>query len=67
MALQDQGIVIVRRNMRVKDSELVKVNGGEVGATLLNYLGNVIKTIYDIGKDLGGAIRRIATGNVCPL
>ncbi len=53
--------------MRLKDSELVKINGGEVGATLLNYLGNVIKTVYEIGRDLGGAIRRIATGNVCPL
>ncbi len=53
--------------MRVKDIELNKINGGGLGATFLNYLGNVIKTVYDIGQNLGGSIRRIATGRTCPL
>ena len=53
--------------MKLNDIELQKVNGGDIGATFLNYLTNAIKTIYNIGQDLGGAIRRISTGNVCPL
>ena len=54
--------------MRVEDSELVKIKGGDgLGATFLNYLSNAIETVYSIGQDLGGAIRRIATGNTCPL
>lgn len=54
--------------MKVQDNELVNLTGGEgLGATFLNYLGNVIKTIYSIGQDLGGSIRRISTGNICPL
>ena len=54
--------------MRVEDQEMTKVYGGEgVGATLLNYLSTAVRTVYNIGQGLGGAIRRIATKNVCPL
>ena len=54
--------------MKVKEIELNEIVGGSgLGATFLNYLGNAIKTIYSIGQDLGGSIRRIATGKTCPL
>lgn len=53
--------------MKIKDIELSKINGGGIGATVLNYLSNAVKTFYSIGQDLGGAIRRIATGKTCPL
>ena len=54
--------------MKVKDLELSKINGGEgIGTTFLNYLSNAVKTVYNIGQDLGGAIRRIAEGKTCPL
>ena len=53
--------------MKVDDIELSKINGGGLGATFLNYLASAIKTIYNIGQDLGGSIRRIATGKTCPL
>ncbi len=52
--------------MIVNDNEMVKVTGGEsLGATFLNYLSTAVKTIYDVGRGFGGAIRRIASGNVC--
>ena len=54
--------------MRVNDEEMIKVSGGDsIGTTFLNYLSTAIKTVYNIGQGLGGAIRRIATRNVCPL
>lgn len=53
--------------MKVEDIKLNEINGGGIGATFLNYLSNAIKTVYTIGQDLGGAIRRIATGKTCPL
>lgn len=57
---------LVREKMIVKDNEMIKVTGGEsLGATFLNYLSTAIKTVYDIGRGLGGAVRRIASGNVC--
>ena len=67
MALQDLENAMVRRNMKLKDNELNEINGGGLGATFLNYLANAIKTVYSIGQDLGGAVRRIATGKICPL
>ena len=53
--------------MKVQDIELNKINGGGISATFLNYLSNAVKTVYSIGQDLDGAIRRIATGKTCPL
>ena len=54
--------------MKVEDIKLNEINGGGgLGATFLNYLSNAIKTIYNIGQELGGSIRRIATGKTCPL
>lgn len=68
MVLQDLGVVKGRCYMRVKDKELLQVTGGsDLGSTLLNYLSTAIKTVFDVGQQLGGAIRRIATGKTCPL
>lgn len=55
--------------MKVKDNCLAKIIGGEsgIGTTFLKYLTDAFKIIYGIGQNVGGAIRRIATGNVCPL
>jgi len=53
--------------MKVEDINLVKVSGGGLSASVLNYLSSAIKTVYDVGKSLGGAIRRIATRNICPI
>ena len=54
--------------MKVEDIELSKISGGDgLGATFLNYLTNALKTIYGVGQELGGSIRRIATGKTCPL
>ncbi len=52
--------------MKINDEEMTKVSGGEnITGTFLNYLSTAIKTVYGIGQGLGGAIRRIASGNVC--
>ena len=53
--------------MKIKDQELVKINGAGIGATFLNYLTDAFKTIYSIGQELGGAVRRIASGKTCAL
>ena len=54
--------------MKINDKELSQVSGGnDVASTFLNYLSTAIKTVFDVGQQLGGAIRRIATGKECPL
>ena len=53
--------------MKIDDINLLKIEGGSLSATVLNYFSNALKTVYNIGQSLGGAIRRIATGRICPL
>lgn len=54
--------------MKVDDKELNKINGGGgLGATFLNYLSKALETVYGIGQEFGGSLRRIATRKTCPL
>lgn len=54
--------------MKINDIEIVKINGGgTITGSLIQYLTKFISTVYEIGQDLGGAIRRIASNNTCPL
>ena len=55
--------------MKINDENLANINGGasSISATLLNYFSKAVTTVFDVGNSLGGAIRRIATGNICPM
>ena len=55
--------------MKIDDENLANINGGasSISATLLNYFSKAVTTVFDVGNSLGGAIRRIATGNICPM
>ncbi len=53
--------------MKIEDINLLKVEAGGISASFINYLSTALKTVYNIGQGLGGAIRRIATKNVCPI
>lgn len=50
-------------------NELIEVVGGgnTLSGTLLNAMSKIINTVLDTGRSLGSAIRRIKTGNVCPV
>jgi len=47
--------------------ELLNVDGGSISGTLISSLTRGINTLLDMGRSLGTAIRRIGSGNVCPL
>ena len=54
--------------MKLEDKELLNVEGGAIlPSSFFANFTNIFKTIYNIGNELGGAIRRIASKNVCPL
>ncbi len=53
--------------MKIDDDNLVKISGGGISSTVLSYLSTALRTVYNIGQEFGGAIRRIATRNVCPM
>lgn len=49
-------------------NELMKVNGGiSLSGALLNYGRQAFQAVYNVGVALGSAIRRIITGNYCPV
>lgn len=43
------------------------VGGQSVSGPIINGIVNLFMTIFEIGRQAGGAIRRIESGNVCPL
>ena len=43
------------------------VGGQNISGQIINGVVNLFKTIYEIGRGLGGGMRRIESGNVCPL
>jgi len=47
--------------------ELLNIEGGSISGTLISAISRGINTVLDMGRALGNAIRRIGSGNVCPL
>jgi len=52
---------------KLKEKELYEINGGGISGTLINAITSVGKFIYDVGRALGGSIRRIVGGTYCQL
>ena len=53
--------------MRIlENKELVNINGG-IAATTINYFCKLVNTVFDIGRALGSAIRRVESDNICSL
>ena len=51
-----------------KHSELEMIVGGtNVTGSLINSFSSFIKTIMEVGSQVGSALRRISEGNMCPL
>ena len=53
--------------MELKKEELFSITGGAVTAAFLNAIARGISTIFDLGRSVGTAIRRIGNGSICPL
>ena len=50
------------------EKELLKISGGlNVTGSIINAFSTGIKTILDVGRSLGTAIRRLANGNLCSI
>lgn len=52
----------------IKTAKLYYIEGGAtISGTLVNAFSTGIKTILDVGRSFGTAIRRIALGKLCEL
>ena len=53
---------------KLTETQLAEINGGaSLSGSFINSFTDAIKTVYGIGQDLGGSMRRIATGNLCKI
>lgn len=53
--------------MILSKEQLLEIKGGAITATFINSLARGISTIVDLGRSLGGAIRRIVSNKICPI
>ncbi len=51
--------------IQLKRAELLEIYGGSINGTLINAFARAINSLLDLGRSLGNAIRRIASGNLC--
>ncbi len=54
---------------RLNNKELKEIKGGSSSLTssMINYIGDLIDILISAGRKLGSSIRRIGSGNACPL
>ncbi len=49
-------------------NETYEVTGGEsLTSQMINAISKAIGTIFDFGRAVGGSIRRVISGELCPL
>ena len=49
----------------LKDIEMNEISGG-VSYSFINAITKALGLLYNLGKEAGSAVRRLATGNYCP-
>ena len=53
--------------MKLQKEELLNIQGGSLTGTLITALLKGVSSIFDLGRSLGSAIRRIKYNNVCSI
>lgn len=51
----------------VNNVEMVKINGGGLSSQFLNAITKAASTIYGFGQGVGSTIRRLVSGQYCPI
>ncbi len=67
MAMLDHLSVMVSMQV-LEEKELLQIVGGiNITASLLSAIVRGVNTIYEIGKSVGSALRRVQAGKICPV
>ena len=51
----------------LKDKEMMEVEGGSLPVSLINAITKLVDVLYEIGEATGSAIKRLISGNYCPV
>lgn len=49
----------------MQDEELMNIWGGAFSASLITGIVSAVKTLFDLGRNIGSAIRRVMGRNYC--
>ena len=52
---------------KLKETEMQKINGGGITSAFINSISKAVNTVYQLGKQTGSALRRLISGNYCPV
>lgn len=53
--------------LKLNKQELLLIDGGGVSGTLISSITKGVTFIFELGKSLGSAVRRIVGKNICPV
>lgn len=53
--------------MKLNNIEMQSINGGGFTSSMLNAISKAVTTVYNLGKNFGSSIRRLAYGKYCPI
>lgn len=51
--------------MEIKKEEMMKVVGGAISYSMINAISKAIATVYEFGRGIGSAVRRLIKKNYC--
>ena len=49
----------------MNQEELINIQGGGINATMINAIARGITSMYELGRSIGSAIRRIGKKSIC--
>lgn len=52
---------------KLEVAELKNIYGGTITGTLINSITKGVNTFLGLGRTLGSSIRRLGSGNLCPM
>ena len=53
--------------MKLNNIEMENISGGGFTSSMLNAISKAVTTVYNLGKNFGSSIRRIAYRTYCPI
>ncbi len=57
----------MNKMINLNHKQLVNISGGSLSGTIINAFVSGIKTVIDVGRSLGTALRRIKEDKMCSL
>ena len=55
------------KQVALREAEMQNITGGSIASPLINAITKAITSVYSLGRSTGSALRRLVTGQYCPV